>query len=321
MRKHTMITEDFDGHDYELEFEPTGNILKAQVGDKVVIAYLVQDDDYRDIDDMMGDCTGKLLSFHRWSKDIEEGAQALGNTLEGEPDLDAVWYAHRREAQRRAYHELTKKFTFDELLATYTDQGREPKEGETDEEFVDKCMWDDLDEYDDWHHLGCDDEAAVEAALLEMWSEPEYFPGDPDAQLLDCYDHSGQHWSLSGSGMQCRWDTASGAGVWQPDKYLRQQIDSDVAEGKDRQAQCRIYAQQFLGQFNSILAGDVYGCVVETFELEGDQIESDSCWGFVGGDYAEESLKDCFFDPTCAALAKQYEEDVRTQCGKQVEIV
>jgi len=110
-----------------------------------------------------------------------------------------------------------------------------------------------------------------------------------------------------------------------PTDLLRRHVSGDwgdlCAEGKDRQAQCLIYAQQFLDQFNAIISGDVYGCVVETFELEGDQIESDSCWGFVQSDYAEESLKDCFFDPTCAALAKQYEEDVRTQCSKQMEIV
>ncbi len=384
MRKRTVITEDFGNHDYELEHCPTGDILKAQVGDKVVIAYLVQDDDYSPDD--MGDCMGKLLSFHRWSKDIEEGANALGNTLEGEPDLDAVWYAHRREAQRRAHARILKDFTLDELLETFKEQGHIHRRGVSNKNFVSECQKQDLDEYDDWRNLGCDDEAAVETALTEMWSEPAYFPGDPDAQVLDCYDHGGQHWSLSGGGMQCRWDTASGAGVWIPDECLRKELDSaqrqavyalventtwvrrtgksyqllrvewkdethcekvhvrfsddaselykeakELAQGRPeptpkqlrwaREQQAAVYAQQFLDEYNAIISGDVYGCVVETFELGGDQIEEEACWGFVQGDYAEEALKDEFFDPTCKRLAKEYEEDVRTQGGAQMEIV
>ena len=67
--------------------------------------------------------------------------------------------------------------------------------------------------------------------LEKMWSEPAYFPGDRDAQLLSCYDHGGQLWSLSGAGMQCRWDTSNKAGVWVPDEYLRKQLDDDEAAG------------------------------------------------------------------------------------------
>jgi len=316
MRNRTVITEDFEGFDYELEFEPVGDILKAKVGDKVVIAYLVRDDDYRDIDDMMGDCMGKLLSFHGHSKDIAEGLTALGKDSDGEPDLDAVWDEHWEAATRRYVAMAMRDATPDQIIEQFEEDPCDMPEAV---EVARDLLEQDCVGVSRWDRVLY--EESMLQVLLEMWSEPEYFPGDPDAQLLDCYDHSGQHWSLSGGGMQCRWDTASGAGVWQPDKYLRQQIDSDVAEGKDRQAQCRIYAQQFLDQFNAIISGDVYGCVVETFELEGDQIESDSCWGFVGGEYAEESLKDCFFDPTCEALAKQYEEDVRTQNGTQMEIV
>lgn len=48
---------------------------------------------------------------------------------------------------------------------------------------------------------------------------------DPYAVVLDCYDHGGQVWSISGSGMQCRWDTARGAGVLIPDEEIRALID------------------------------------------------------------------------------------------------
>lgn len=49
--------------------------------------------------------------------------------------------------------------------------------------------------------------------------DPDITP-DRDAVLLDCYDHGGQMWSVSGGGMQDRWDTARGAGVWVPDDYV-----------------------------------------------------------------------------------------------------
>lgn len=48
--------------------------------------------------------------------------------------------------------------------------------------------------------------------------------GDPDAVMLDVYDHSGLHWSVSGGGMRCRWDTSTGAGVWVPDDACRQYL-------------------------------------------------------------------------------------------------
>lgn len=49
--------------------------------------------------------------------------------------------------------------------------------------------------------------------------------GNPDVVVLDCYEHGGQHWSLSGNGMQCRWDTSRGAGVWVPDSCALDEIN------------------------------------------------------------------------------------------------
>ncbi len=45
------------------------------------------------------------------------------------------------------------------------------------------------------------------------------------AVLLDVYDHSGQVYSISGEGMQCRWDTARGGAVWVPDACAQEEID------------------------------------------------------------------------------------------------
>ena len=37
---------------------------------------------------------------------------------------------------------------------------------------------------------------------------------------------------------------------------------------------------------------DCYGVVVQTHDKAGELIESDECWGYVGGDYAMETLKE-----------------------------
>lgn len=47
--------------------------------------------------------------------------------------------------------------------------------------------------------------------------------GDPYAVRLDCYQHGGTVWSIIGEGIQCDFDTASGAGVWVPDDCAREE--------------------------------------------------------------------------------------------------
>ena len=114
---------------------------------------------------------------------------------------------------------------------------------------------------------------------------------DKDGVLLDCYEHGEQHWSISGKGTQCRFDTARGAGVWVPDDCLRSQLDADEREGKDRRAQAVLYAQQFLEQYNAIINGEVYGIVTEIYDEHGGFISCDHCWGYVGSEGTAEEMK------------------------------
>lgn len=50
-------------------------------------------------------------------------------------------------------------------------------------------------------------------------------PMDKYAVLLDAYEHGARAYSLSGGGMQCRWDTSRGEAVWVADKYAKEEID------------------------------------------------------------------------------------------------
>ena len=314
MRKRTTYLEDVEGVDCELTFEPVEwiDMHKAKVGDKYVVAYCVQDNDYRDIEDLMGDCMGKLYSFHRDAgrDDHSNGLEALGNTRDGEANLDAVWEKHEAEAIRRYVACVLYDHTAEEIR----EQLEQDSECGVD---VSESLIEDA-KNNDWGNVAY--YSTMQDVLEKMWSEPAYFPGDKDARLLACYDHGGQVWSLSGGGMQCRWDTSNSAGVWVPDEYLRKQLDDDESEGKDRADQARTYCQQFLNAYNDIINGQVYGCVVEWFDEDGTSIDHESCWGFIGDDHAKEALKSEFFDPTCERLAKQYEHDVHTQCDKQVEM-
>lgn len=43
-------------------------------------------------------------------------------------------------------------------------------------------------------------------------------------------------------------------------------------------------------EYDHHLTGECFGVCVETFDKEGNLIEDDACWGFLGADYAKESL-------------------------------
>jgi len=323
MRKRTVITEDVEGVDCELTFEPVEycDSHKARVGDMLVYSYLVYDNiGYRDIDDLMGDCMGTLYSFHRDAgrDDHSNGLEALGNNSDGEADLEAVYRRHESVADHRYVEAAFESFNLEEHLRAFGPGGEcefDREEGESDVDFIKRGLLTDA-EYHDWECVVHDD--IYRDVLEKMWSEPEFFPGDPDAQLLSCYSHSGEHWSLSGHGMQCRWDTSNSAGVWVPGDCLSNEL-AELTDPVERRQQAQGYCMSFLEQYNDINSGQVFGIVVEWFDEEGTAIEHDSCWGFVGSDHAEESLKETF-DGVVKTLQKKYEDDVRTQCGKQLEL-
>jgi hypothetical protein len=306
MKRHVTYTEEVCGTECELTFPLVegADTHEAKIGDKIVFAYLVLDDDGRDIDDLLGDSSGRILRFDRSRRDIPEGMAALGNTPDGDADLDAVWASHEVEATKR-YVERCLKHEDVEALAQEFAKTKDTPDPFVTTQFVENCLHEDA-EYHNWDCVWC--EGHMKDVLTDMWNDPKYWPGNPSAQLLAVYSHSGEHWSLSGQGMQCQWDTSNCAGVWLP--------PDGCPPEKERE-----YCQSFLDDYNNILSGAVYGCVVEWFDEDGKAIDNDACWGFVGDKYAEEALKSVFFEPKCKELQKEYDEDVRTQCGKQEELV
>jgi hypothetical protein len=76
-------------------------------------------------------------------------------------------------------------------------------------------------------NAGRDEHRSMQEALgLDTdWSPNPDAKPNKYAVLLDVYDHGGQVYSISGEGMQCRWDTARGGAVWVPDDCAREEVD------------------------------------------------------------------------------------------------
>lgn len=182
--------------------------------------------------------------------------------------------------------------------------------------------------------------------------------GDMYVQTLDVYDHSGISYSISGEGMQCRWDTSRGGAVWVPDTCARDECDRragvyawgrviklksqwqavlDIGVWPHKQESLGLFAtwheafralqdkvkeleltaetlerlaigraratedvaRGAVDEYNAWLSGDCYGVKVVHVEPESDDPhcdefrfieELDACWGYVGSDYAEDTL-------------------------------
>lgn len=115
---------------------------------------------------------------------------------------------------------------------------------------------------------------------------------DPFAVMLDYYEHGLCSYSIAGEGMQCRFDTVKGNVVWVPSTYLRKEL---LAMTAGAQEQAREWAKQAAEQYTDWRNGSCYGVVVATYDAEGSLQHEDACWGFIGDDYAYDSLKSDYF--------------------------
>ncbi|MFA5311703.1 MAG: hypothetical protein WC375_00125 [Methanomassiliicoccales archaeon] len=79
--------------------------------------------------------------------------------------------------------------------------------------------------------------------------------------------------------------------------YARKLAETKKGNGTFRIAERKIareFAESTINEFNHWANGDCYGIVVEWFDAEGIQIDNDSCWGFIGYEYAKKELQDSF---------------------------
>jgi hypothetical protein len=124
------------------------------------------------------------------------------------------------------------------------------------------------------------------------------------AWLLDYYEHGLCHWSLSGEGMQCQWDTSRNSGilVWEePANHLSTDPE-----------QRRKSAASFLETYTMWCNGECYWYSIKT---ETDEYV-DTCGGFIGMDHLVDGLNEILEADDDIVLVKSRDFDyswVRTK--------
>lgn len=346
----------------DIEFPTTYNVEEASESmhafneDKTqcVIAYTVRD---TDCENPLEDCDGmgKLYLRGRYGdRESEyEVKSNLGLDQDGTPNLDLIPEDRLRatfksQLAAKALGRTHLRLVFDLVR----DRDEDYEAVAALDGFADQ-MWAELEDFavadpDDWGKAMNILNSRV--TMQDVWGDcrEQGLIGNRHAVVLDVYDHSGTHFSISGRGPNCRWDTTSGVGIWVPDKCAEEEIERRAkvyAKGVVAKARAGVYAaavslgantftrsppyptwyeafqwleaqphptpdmkagyirareelaQEALDSYNSWCAGDCWGVVVETFEIcngEAKQLTEDSCFGYVGSEFAESELRSMF---------------------------
>ena len=363
MKKRISYQHEFtrlDGTEVTLEarYEPSDchDVLCKEVGDVIVMGYLEHDahcENPFENDEYLGVIHHHPSSRYGVRKDTGY-YDALACDRDGNPIID-------EDALQKAWHDAVTSiplhtFTLPSNLA-WEKHEQVLREQLADESVADirtsaQCeyAWRQHDLPDDlMETLGDRVESVINwnyDSAVEDCSEP----GNPDAVLLDLYEHSGCVWSISGTGANCRWDTSRGESVWVPDKYTLEEVarrapvydhayiestswirgtgksyllhfgdkDGEFSDDwmalwakaveiavanvgepprfKGRERALLEMAENAVRQYNAWTNGDCYGFVIQVHDKAGVFSEEDVCWGLIGSDFAEETLKSEFED-------------------------
>lgn len=229
---------------------------EEQVGNKVLVGYLSPD---LAPTNPLEDCDGfgSIFSSHRNSSTHEEFQDALGLDRYWSPDLGLV------DEHPTYFRKAWVKAAADsiEFQQWCQENGRIPKYAgsfELTAYYKRKAerFWRETRgvESHDYYNVSIEGFDFTDDVRDEVWKELSrlHLIGDPDRVSLDVYEHSGTAYSVSGEGMQCRWDTSPGAAVWVPDDSARDEIA--------RRAE--VY------QHGEVVAGNRKGQAAYTFKLD-----------------------------------------------------
>lgn len=293
---------DVDGLTAELSFEPSCvmSYMEHKIekqGGLVAVGYLVDD---HDVENPLDDCDGMghIYSSHRHSGQHAKMQAVLG--LDSDWQRDLSLRVVEREAES-ALMELVRTRLQVDLVAFILEcaNNNEMSRDQALEYFVVDFTGQLPYHRETWLTEKVRALVTWDSLLDEAWQLARLSGqvGDPYTVMLDCYEHGGQVWSVTGSGPQCHFDTARGAGVWVPDQCLRDELDSIKEKGGLDAARTKAveFARQALESYNAWLAGDCYGVAVDVFSAEGIRlklIDESAVWGYVGRKWAEESLSE-----------------------------
>lgn len=293
---------DVDGLTAELSFEPSCVMSYVEhkiekLGGLIAVGYLVDD---HDVENPLDDCDGMghIYSSHRHSGQHAKMQAALGLDSDWQRDLSLRVVERKAES---ALKELVRTRFQVDLVAFILECAN--NNGMSRDQAIEYFVVDFTGQLpyhrETWLTEKVRELVTWDSLLDEAWQLARLSGqvGDPHTVMLDCYEHGSQVWSVTGSGPQCLFDTARGAGVWVPDQCLREELDSiKTNEGTDAARTKAVeFARQALGSYNAWLAGDCYGVAVDVFSTEGDRlklIDESAVWGYVGRKWAEESLSE-----------------------------
>jgi hypothetical protein len=115
----------------------------------------------------------------------------------------------------------------------------------------------------------------------------------PFTVMLDVYEHDGIAYSISGTGMQCPWDTAKGGAVWVPNQCCLDEINA--VPKADRRARTVELARQAAAIYTDWCNGNCFGIVTLIFDTKtGEMISDESCYGYIGDDDVYSVLQEEF---------------------------
>jgi len=197
-------------------------------GSKMEVGYLA--DDY-DAPNPLEECDGlgRIYTSHRHGTTHDEMQEALALDSSWEPNLELVTESDEKAVISLFRKEWVKEAVQSADFQIWAMETSGPTAKPSDAYYRRRAnkVWNDTEAERDYGATWVDDFEFTDSVALRVWQDlrEQGKIGNRHAVSLDCYSHGGEHWSLSGSGMQCRWDTASGAGVWVPDQCALEEIE------------------------------------------------------------------------------------------------
>lgn len=258
------------------------------VGDKAVIGYLVSDSDCENpmtSNDGMGEFITDDDRRSNWYAHLGLESSSYRGEIFRDLECDGVYEG--------AVNLLKQRLITDNDFLDYCEENfeRVGDEDKADMAFMEACI-----DQIDWGKYG---------TAIPVWLEAIWEVAQDDAwDKLQSEGKIGTYLAVP-----CRWhDSVHGPGtaqaytttledanaVWIPTQC---DLDNIKASDGDPFEVAQKYAQSCLDEYVKWCNGDCYGIVVETFTKKGDewvQIDEDACWGFIGGEYAEQEMKSVF---------------------------
>ncbi len=254
----------------ELDFTPSSimeykDYLTCEKDGNLLVGYL---DDDSDCMNPLEDCDGMghIYTSHRHSKTQDDMQKALGLDSNWDPEMTLV----EEEAIVASVHQ--KIIEQPELLSVATQYCRDYFV-QSDDETSTTFMFRNLDSREALEEAGLTEQ--VEESEKALWIEgrEKGTIGNKYAVSLDVYEHGGVSYSVSGSGMQCQFDTAKGGAVWVPDDtcvaeitrraavYCKGKITEQALKSK---TQCGVRTYREFGYFDETVH-PVFECWHDAF--------------------------------------------------------